>query len=284
MKQMIHLRRVAMCLALLMLGVVGGCGRSADERLADLAQQTMTEQVRQNDRMADQSQAVVEESHQLAETAKALVEHDAEARRELIAAQQELTSQLNGQQSAIFTGHEQLEQDRREIAEQRHRDPIVAAVIQDFGLAIACLLPLLDTVFGKIVSDSRRSVKTLNGFDMHDRDTKFTKVFTTALAGRGVRTNPPPVTSPNLNGRCGRFIQTIKLECLGKFIVFGMRHLDHLVTEFTEYYSTTRSSMVRGHLPPIRGEPDEVQALKVDEIEVKEYVGWLVKSFERKAA
>jgi hypothetical protein len=147
MKQMIHLRRVAMCLALLMLGVVGGCGRSADERLADLAQQTMTEQVRQNDRMADQSQAVVEESHQLAETAKALVEHDAEARRELIAAQQELTSQLNGQQSAIFTGHEQLEQDRREIAEQRHRDPIVAAVIQDFGLAIACLLPLLVAVF-----------------------------------------------------------------------------------------------------------------------------------------
>ncbi|NQV28898.1 MAG: hypothetical protein HQ518_31475, partial [Rhodopirellula sp.] len=62
-------------------------------------------------------------------------------------AQQELTSQLNGQQSAIYTGHEQLEQDRREIAEQRHRDPIVAAVIQNFGLVIACLLPLLVSVF-----------------------------------------------------------------------------------------------------------------------------------------
>jgi hypothetical protein len=147
MKQMKHIRRVAMCLALLMLGVVGGCGRSADERLADFAQQTMTEQIKQNDRMADQSQAVVEESHQLAETAKELVEHDAEARRELIAAQQELTSQLNGQQSAIQTGHQQLEQDRREIAEQRHRDPIIAAVIQDFGLSIACLLPLVVAVF-----------------------------------------------------------------------------------------------------------------------------------------
>jgi DNA repair exonuclease SbcCD ATPase subunit len=147
MKQLIHLRRVAMCLALLLLGVVGGCGSSPDERLADLAQQSITEQRKQNDRMADQSQAVVEESHQLAETAKQLVEHDAEARRELIAAQQELTSQLNGQQSAIYTGHEQLEQDRREIAEQRHRDPIIAAVIQDFGLFIACLLPLVVAVF-----------------------------------------------------------------------------------------------------------------------------------------
>ena len=132
--------------AVLLLATVGGCGSSPDERLADLAQQTMTEQRKQNDRMADQSQAVVEESHQLAETAKALVEHDAEARRELIAAQQELTSQLNGQQSAIYTGHEQLEQDRREIAQQRHRDPIIAAVIQNFGLLIACLLPLLVAV------------------------------------------------------------------------------------------------------------------------------------------
>jgi hypothetical protein len=147
MKQMKSLRRVAMCLALLMLGVVGGCGSSPDELLADFAERTMSEQIKQNDRMADQSQAVVEESHQLAETAKELVEHDAEARRELIAAQQELTSQLNGQQSAIYTGHEQLEHDRREIAEQRHRDPIIAAVIQDFGLFIACLLPLVVAVF-----------------------------------------------------------------------------------------------------------------------------------------
>jgi hypothetical protein len=147
MKQMIHFRRVAMCLALLMLGVVGGCGSSPDERLADFAEQTMTEQIKQNDRMADQSQAVVEESHQLAKAAKALVEHDAEARRELIAAQQELTSQLNEQQSAIHTGHQQLEQDRREIAEQRHRDPIIAAVIQNIGLTLACLLPLVVAVF-----------------------------------------------------------------------------------------------------------------------------------------
>ena len=146
MKQMNRPRSVVMFAAVLLLATVGGCGSSPDERLADLAQQTMTEQRKQNDRMADQSQAVVEESHQLAETAKALVEHDAEARRELIAAQQELTSQLNGQQSAIYTGHEQLEQDRREIAQQRHRDPIIAAVIQNFGLLIACLLPLLVAV------------------------------------------------------------------------------------------------------------------------------------------
>ena len=146
MKRMIRLRSVTMVAAVILLATIAGCGRSPDERLAEFAQQTMTEQIKQNDRMADQSQAVVEESHQLAEAAKELVEHDAEARRELIAAQQELTTQLNEQQSTIYTGHEQLERDRREIAQQRHRDPLVAAVIQNFGLVIACLLPLIVAV------------------------------------------------------------------------------------------------------------------------------------------
>ena len=88
MRKMNHLRRVAMYLALLILGG-GGCGRAPDERLAEFAQQSVTEQRKQNDRIADQSKAVVKESHQLAQTAKELVKYDAEARRELIAAQQE---------------------------------------------------------------------------------------------------------------------------------------------------------------------------------------------------
>ncbi|MBC8290792.1 MAG: hypothetical protein H8E37_10800 [Planctomycetes bacterium] len=92
------------------------------------------------------------------------------------------------------------------------------------------------------------------------------------------------MTSPNRNGQCALFIQTIKLECLDKFIVFGKRHLDHLVNEFVEYYNTARSSMVRGHLPPVRENPDEVATLKLDQVDVKTYVGGLVKAFERKAA
>ena len=78
---------------------------------------------------------------------------------------------------------------------------------------------------------------------MHDKDTKFTKEFTAKLKSRGLRTNALPKASPNLNGRCERFIETIKLECLRKFIVFGKRHLDYLVSEFVEYYNHQRSHM-----------------------------------------
>ena len=87
-----------------------------------------------------------------------------------------------------------------------------------------------------------------------------------------------------LNGRCERFIETIKLECLQKFIVFGKRHLDHLVSEFVDYYNHHRSHMERDHLPPVREEPDEVETIPLDEIQVKSFVGGLVKAFERKVA
>ena len=90
---------------------------------------------------------------------------------------------------------------------------------------------------------------------MHDRDTKFTKEFTATLKAKGVRTNVLPVASPNLDGRVERFIQTIKYECLFKFILFGKRHLDHVVAEFVDYYNGKRAHMERDHLPPIRKAP-----------------------------
>ncbi len=119
---------------------------------------------------------------------------------------------------------------------------------------------------------------------MHDRDTKFTKEFVASLKAKGIRTNALPVASPNLNGRVERFIQTIKYECLFKFILFGHRHLDHIVSQWVDYYNKTRSHMEREHLPPIREAPKEVPKLDRDQIIVRPYVGGLVKSFERKAA
>lgn len=119
---------------------------------------------------------------------------------------------------------------------------------------------------------------------MHDRDTKFTKDFTATLKAKGVRTNALPVASPNLNGRVERFVQTIKYECLFRFILFGKSHLDHVVSEFVDYYNGRRSHMERDYLPPIGKPPDEVISLTRDKIEVRNYVGGLVSSFERKAA
>jgi putative transposase len=119
---------------------------------------------------------------------------------------------------------------------------------------------------------------------MHDRDTKFTSDFVKTLKAGGVRNSALPNASPNLNGRAERVILTLRSECLDKFIIFGKRHLDYLVSSFTEYYNLQRAHSSRDSLPPIRERPEDVAYLKMEQVDVKSYVGGLVKSFERKAA
>ena len=140
------LRPGAMCVLLMFTLVIIGCGKPPDlrdQRLAEFARESMTEQRQQNDRMAEQSVAVVAGSRQLAEAAQELVLQDATARRELLAAQTELTSQLHDQRSRVDAGRDQLEQERRQIATQRTRDPLLAAAIYDVGLVLVSVLPLL---------------------------------------------------------------------------------------------------------------------------------------------
>ena len=120
---------------------------------------------------------------------------------------------------------------------------------------------------------------------LHDRDVKFTKEFTQEVKDAGMKTNPLPKGSPNLNGRCERFVATIRWECLDKFIIFGKRHLDYVISEFVSYYNHRRAHMERENLPPVRSaEPEQVETLRLDEVVIKSHVGGLVRSFERKAA
>ena len=87
-----------------------------------------------------------------------------------------------------------------------------------------------------------------------------------------------------MNGRAERAILTLRGECLDKFVFFGKRHLDHVVTSFVEYYNLRRAHSSRDGLPPIGTLPEEVASLKMEQIEVKSYVGGLIKSFELRAA
>ena len=150
MKQTQRTGRTLISAVLLTLLTAIGCGPAPDmrdQRLVDFARQSAEQQARQNEAMAKQSQAVVEESQKLAEAARQLVQSDAKARTDMIAAQERLTSRLDQERAAVDSGRDQLELERKQIAQQRHRDPILAASIQTVGLIVACLLPLAVCIF-----------------------------------------------------------------------------------------------------------------------------------------
>ena len=48
---------------------------------------------------------------------------------------------------------------------------------------------------------------------LHDRDVKFTREFASTVKNAGMKTNPLQKGSPNLNGRCERFVETINEVC-----------------------------------------------------------------------
>jgi putative transposase len=55
-----------------------------------------------------------------------------------------------------------------------------------------------------------------------------------------VKSVTTPAQSPNCNPYAERFVKTIKYECLNQFVIFGERHLRHLIKEFVEHYMTER--------------------------------------------
>ena len=128
--------RLALFLTTLVTSMIcGGCGRS-DQRLVDLSQENAKRQAEQNRAMAAQSQEIANAAHKL-------IEADAQARQEIIELQTDLQRQSQIERRNLDRQHEVLENERRQIAQQRHRDPVIAAAILNAAIFLACLSPLL---------------------------------------------------------------------------------------------------------------------------------------------
>jgi hypothetical protein len=122
--------------------IVAGC-ESRDERLASFAERSVESQRQQNEIIGRQSEQVVLESRALAEAAKEVVAADAQARQELISAQREMSQGWQAELSGVNRQRDELERERQTIADQRFRDPMIAAAVQTIGLLLVSLLPLV---------------------------------------------------------------------------------------------------------------------------------------------
>ena len=114
-----HSLRHAIPITLLM-ALVTGC--SSDDQLL---RQSLQHQAEQNVQMARHTQQVVETS------------------RELVELQQNLEEGVRTERKSLDRQHEEMENERKTIARQRHRDPLIAAAIINAGVLLACVAPLL---------------------------------------------------------------------------------------------------------------------------------------------
>jgi putative transposase len=102
----------------------------------------------------------------------------------------------------------------------------------------------------------------------------------------GVEFRPIPPLSPNLNPFAEAWVQRTKHEVLNHFIVFGERHLRHLLREWFSYYHKCRPHQGLGNVL-IAGTVPRSESLDIscrEDIECHERLGGLLKHYKRKAA
>src|ERR1700756_5454587 len=71
---------------------------------------------------------------------------------------------------------------------------------------------------------------------VRDRDAVYGDIFIRRLRAMGIRDRPTAARSPWQNGYCERAIGSVRRECLDHVVVFGERHLRHLLRSYTTYY------------------------------------------------
>jgi transposase InsO family protein len=78
---------------------------------------------------------------------------------------------------------------------------------------------------------------------VRDRDCVYGDVFIRRVRAMGIRDRPIAPRSPWQNGHAERLIGSIRRDCLDHVVVFGERHLRHLLGSYQKYYNDARTHL-----------------------------------------
>ncbi|MEZ6192089.1 MAG: integrase core domain-containing protein [Phycisphaerales bacterium] len=127
-------------------------------------------------------------------------------------------------------------------------------------------------------------------FLIHDRDMKFTEAFDEHFRSVGEQVVKTPFQAPVANCFAESWIGTLKRECLNHFFCFSLRHLDHIVQAYTNYYNELRPHQGKDNRPltmshdPIRATESPPPTGEVGPVKRHALLGGLLSHYERKAA
>ena len=84
----------------------------------------------------------------------------------------------------------------------------------------------------------------------HDRDASYGSQFNRRVRSLGIHQIRTPVRAPKANAVAERWVRTVRAECLDHMFIFGHRHLQHLMNEYTAYYNRWRPHRSLGQRAP----------------------------------
>jgi transposase InsO family protein len=86
---------------------------------------------------------------------------------------------------------------------------------------------------------------------IRDRDRVYGDVFARCVRAMGIRDKPAAPRSPWQNGHTERLIGSIRRECLDHVVIFGERHLRHVLLSYMQYYNGIRTHLALGKDAPL---------------------------------
>lgn len=119
---------------------------------------------------------------------------------------------------------------------------------------------------------------------MRDRDGKDLSAFDRVFTDRSIRVRPVGPQAPNLNAFTERWIQSLEHEALNHFVVFGLAHFDHIVTDYVAYYNACRPHLGIGNrLIDSEKEGEPPALINLDAVQCETRIGGLLKHYYRAA-
>jgi putative transposase len=91
---------------------------------------------------------------------------------------------------------------------------------------------------------------TVPRFLIRDRDSKFTRAFDDVFISDGNRIIKTPIQAPNANAVAGRWVRTVREECLDWMLIWGRRHLERVLGEYLRHYNDQRPHRGLALRPP----------------------------------
>src|SRR5450756_1120434 len=95
----------------------------------------------------------------------------------------------------------------------------------------------------QIRSGKRAAGEQTPRYLIRDRDGAYGEVFIRRLRSMGIRDRPTSPRSLWQNAYAERLIGSIRRECLDHVVVFGERHLRHVLLSYMKYHNEVRTHL-----------------------------------------
>jgi transposase InsO family protein len=122
------------------------------------------------------------------------------------------------------------------------------------------LARLMSRINWRISSGTFRSAarRAIPEYLVRDHDSVYGEIFARRIRAMVIRDRPIAPRSPWQNGHAERLIGSLRRECLDHVVVFGERHLRHVLFLYMDYYNTARTHLSLNKDAPV---PRAIQAI-----------------------